>query len=277
MDAVASRVYIGDLHGRLWKFITNALSTPILFADLGAGQPIAVPVALPKLPVTTAGVPYVFAESGAESRAYGADSWLAPASGQFRYFGLRDDAPDDDATPPSVADSCPAPPAPVVPPPNGACLWTGEFTTATAAMGGDFRGTAQPATVYQTDLVGRVFFVGTRFVPPPPQSPLSTPVPPFPCQSRFDSIVFALGAETGLAAYDLNASGDDAYVVFDNSRIVGVTMDVDPVAGYSVPRFDEGLNRGGAQPAPAGRKGQRPPLGSDVISATALTGPRVCR
>lgn len=272
IGAVASRVYIGDLHGRLWKFVTSALTTPILFADLGADQPIGAPVALIKLPADATGKPHIFAEAGNDSRAHGVNTWEAPTTGQFRYFGLRDDAADGDTTPSAVAQSC----TPTVQLP---CLYTGEFEAA-APMGGDFRGTAQPATSYTTSLNGVVFLVGTRFVPPPPKSPLSTPVPPYPCRSRFDSIVYALQADSGAAAFDLNLNGDDAYVVFDNSRIVAVTVDVDPVnPSGSSPRLDEGTSGGGCgggNPPPP-PPGPRPALGSDVVSDTSLTGSLVCK
>lgn len=269
-----SRVYIGDLHGRLWKFVTSALSVPVLFADLGVDQPVGTAVALLKLPADDTGKPYVFANTGNDSRARGVQSWEAPTTGQFRYFAFRDDASDGDTTPPATAQSC----TPTVQLP---CIWTDELK-GTPQFGGDFRGTVQPATVMAQDtlgnILGRVFFAGTRFVPPV-GSLLSTPVPPYPCRSRFDSIAFALGAETGGAGFDLNEGGvDDRYIVLDNAKIVAVSIIVDPVGGGSRPHLDDGLRKPNITPTPP-EMGPRPVLGSSVTvpAGTTITGSTVCK
>ena len=113
----------------------------------------------------------------------------------------------------------------------------------------------QPATAYSetastgTAVVGRVFFGGTRFNPP--GSAFAPPVPPFPCRSSFDSILYALGAQSGLAAYNL-AFGN-AYEIFQDSRIVAISTQAAP--GASVLAKDEGLSKVG-QPVQA-----PPPMG----------------
>ena len=106
----------------------------------------------------------------------------------------------------------------------------------------NFRGTVQPATAYSEAAsgAGRVFFGGTRFNPP--NSTYAPPVPPFPCRSSFDSILYALGAQSGLAAYDL-AFGN-AYQIFQDSRIVAISTQAAP--GASVLAKDEGLSKTGA-------------------------------
>jgi hypothetical protein len=68
----------------------------------------------------------------------------------------------------------------------------------------------------------------------------------------FDSIIYALGAETGQPAYDLNSAGDDAYRIFRDSRIAAITMQADPDPGRGGSSFtpDEGLMKGTPKPPP---------------------------
>ena len=90
-----------------------------------------------------------------------------------------------------------------------------------------FRGTVQPAVAFNdpdpmvtNDESARVFFAGTRFNPPStPNAP-----PPPPCVSSFDSVLFAVGAETGGAAYDLNAVGDDRSIQLNRQRVQAVRV-----------------------------------------------------
>ena len=91
-----------------------------------------------------------------------------------------------------------------------------------------------------------MFFGGTRFNAP--NTTYAPPVPPFPCRSSFDSILYALGAQSGLAAYDL-AYGN-AYQIFQDSRIVAVSTQAAP--GASMLAKDEGLSKTGQpiQPPP---------------------------
>jgi hypothetical protein len=137
-----------------------------------------------------------------------------------------------------------------------------------------FRGTVQPTSAVECSepltgskcngkLLQRVFFGGTRlslpntkFAPPTPLACGCTADPNidtcdpnektccgYPCRSQFDSILYAVGVVTGQAAYDLNASGDDAYRIFRDSRITAITIDADPDPGRggSVFSADEGL------------------------------------
>jgi hypothetical protein len=55
----------------------------------------------------------------------------------------------------------------------------------------------------------------------------------YPCRSSFDSIIYALGAVTGGAAYDLNASGDDAFRIFKDERLAALKITAPPVTGQT--------------------------------------------
>ena len=86
-----------------------------------------------------------------------------------------------------------------------------------------FRGTVQPATAYSDDRAraagdGRARVLRRHALQRARTRPFAPPVPPFPCRSSFDSILYALGAQSGLAAYNL-AFGN-AYQIFQDSRIV---------------------------------------------------------
>jgi hypothetical protein len=259
-NSPATRVYIGDLHGRLWKFLTTRPGQAIQFADLGADQPVATPVAL----LAINSKPFIFVTTGNESRAN------PTTSGQFKNFAFRDDQLDTDFSSPATLASCGA--TDTLP-----CLFDKTFEP-------QFRGTVQPATVFGRDatgqLAGRVFYVGTRFVPPPPESTLSTRVPPYPCKSRFDSILFALGAESGLAAFDLNTSASqDEFTILDNSRIVGASVIVGPAGQGAMLNLDEGLAGTGAPANEPPAKGTRPPdpAGRPVFTSLLRQASTVCR
>src|SRR4029453_8604497 len=110
-------------------------------------------------------------------------------------LGVRDDAPDA------------PPPVPPTLTQNGFAVFPPMQSLFVIPFQPQFRGTVQPATAYSetastgTATVGRVFFGGTRFNPP--GSAFAPPVPPFPCRSSFDSILYARGAQSGLRAHHL--------------------------------------------------------------------------
>ena len=258
-SAFLTRVYIGDTHGRVWKFLTAAPNVAIPFADLGADQPVGTAAALIGLPPyieggTTNPVPYVHVTSGNDSRA----------AGPFKIFAFRDDGVDTD-----TATGTPTPENGVTAFRPAFSLYTRTFDQGTpdANCGytteAIFRGTVQPATTYERvgatppgTLVGRVFYGGTRLSLPnskfAPPTPLACGQGSYPCRSQFDSIVYALGTETGEAAYDLNAAGDDAYRVFRDSRLVAISLqaDPDPGRGGSSVNLDEGLIKTVPKPPP---------------------------
>jgi hypothetical protein len=293
----SSRVYVGDLHGRLWKFLTRYPDVAIPAADLGADQPVGTAVALlaeqidPLNPDQNTMIPNIFVSSGADSRA----------PGPFRNFSLLDKGVDTDATTSgtrvvtspidgaAVTGFLPVEPQFVLTYDQGApaidCGITAEAV---------FRGTVQPTSAVECSepLVGakctgtllqRVFYGGTRLSLPNTKFAPSTPLAcgcaadpaidscdpneqvccGYPCRSQFDSILYAVGVETGDAAYDLNASGDDAYRIFRDSRISAVSFTASVSGGGSTFVADEGLIKGTPKPPPP------PGVPPTVTSATA--------
>lgn len=234
-----TRVYVGDLHGRLWKFLSSAPSQALLLADLGADQPVGTAAALLGLSAATGAPakPYVFVTSGNDSRA----------TGTFKIFGFKDDGDDTTATYGSATATTD---------PGVRVYSPAVYQFSRAFDLPNFRGTIQPATALTIGGNGRVFFGATRFnLPGSPEAP-----PPFPCRSSFDSLIFALGAQTGGAAYDLNSSGDDAYLLFTNSRKTAIQVIKQPTPPSAPPgtrgkgmlMIDEGLMASGSvQPPPA--------------------------
>jgi hypothetical protein len=97
-----------------------------------------------------------------------------------------------------------------------------------------FRGTVQPATAFNTNGFARVFYAGTRF----------NQVTATTCASTFDSVIFALQAANGLAAYDLSAGADKRSVTITNQRVNAIQV----VGGQLV--VDMGLGAQNAPPPP---------------------------
>jgi hypothetical protein len=272
---VSTRVYVGDLHGRVWKFLTASPDVAIPFADLGADQPIATAVALLAEGTDPAtNVPFVLVSTGADNRASGPS--------YFRSFSLRDNGTDTSTvTTGTVTD-------------DGVTTFTpAEKLFARTFDQGDpeancgypteavFRGTIQPAGAVECsvplagngkcpgDILERVFFGGTRLSLPntqfAPPTPLSCGTGEYPCRSQFDSVLYALGAITGQAAYALNSTGDNAYRIFRDSRIVAISMQADPDPGRGGSSFiaDEGLVKGTPKAPPP------PGVPPSATSATA--------
>lgn len=172
---LATRMFVPDLHGRIWRFDTenwNATTAAAPFFDFGPAHPIGVPLALLNYKNTAAGdtvnMPYIFGETGNDQRTQ-----PPPA---FKLFALRErsDGTAERAFPDVTL------PAEATSPRDPTLVY--------------YRGTAQPATAFNKNGFGRVFYLGTVFKPcvDPP----------------FESALFALTAATGEAAYDLN-NGDD--------------------------------------------------------------------
>jgi hypothetical protein len=224
-----TRVYVGDIHGRVWRLMTNTPGAPpLLFGDLGANQPVGNAAALLDYAGTTGSKrPHVFVEAGNDNRVTPPPANTPP----FRLYGLRD---DDSAVDPNAGDGVNGP---------ATVLFSIDLPNG-------YRGTTQPATAFADEFgqLGRVFFAGTRFnLPGTPDAP-----PPPPCRSSFDSIIFALAAESGNAAYDLNASGDDRFTEIDEQRVQAVR-----VAGGRLV-VDTGLGAQQAPPPPAPPQPQPP-------------------
>ena len=267
--APLTRVYVGDLHGRLWKLLSASPGVAIPFADLedpaggGAPQPVGTAASLIGLPPGTPPVtPYVFVTTGNDNRE----------SGPFLVAAFRDDGDDTNTTvggtvaANNVKSFLPA-----------VSLFTrlfdqGPVVNASAPTPFPvFRGTAQPATAFTDDSPPEavVFFAGTRFNPPLSAfAPLPVPGNPatYPCRSTFDSIIYSLQAKTGSAAYDLNNTGDDAYQIRTDSRIVGVGTEAGQ--GGSFFTADEGLYKPGKPVDPP------PPAGVPGTTTTANVRPQ---
>lgn len=255
--AAVTRFYIGDIHGRLWKLLAADPNVAIPVADFGADQPIGTAASLLGMPPSPdTPVPYIFLSSGNDSRV---------EEGPFKNFAFRDDGTD---TQTAVGTAVTENEVEVYRPvyslftrafdqgdPEAECGYTEEAW---------FRGTVQPAAAFEcpsgvgncSPILGRVFLAGTRLSEPntryAPPTPFACGGPFYPCRSQFDSIIYALGATTGLAAYDMNASGDDAYRIFRDSRIVAIGMQGDPDPGRGGSSFtaDEGLVKTVPKPPP---------------------------
>ncbi len=261
-----TRVYVGDLHGRVWKMLTALPNTVIPVADLGADQPVGVAASLlgiphtenPAQPPPPGQMPYVFVTAGADSRA----------GGPFRVFTFRDEGSLTDTTTSGTVDNGDG--VVTFPPSVHVFHRTYDEGDPMAACGYQvaavFRGTLQPSVTFDASYdasgqitgapMGRVFFGGTRLSLPntefAPPTPLACGTGVYPCRSQFDSILYLLSAKSGLAAYDMNASGDDAYRIFRDSRIaaIGMQADPDPASGGSRFNPDQGQIRGTPAPPP---------------------------
>jgi hypothetical protein len=219
----AGRVYVADLYGRFWKFLVAAPDVPLPGADLGADQPVAVAASALGLPPNDPhAIPYVYVTSGDDARA----------AGTFKNFGFQDNGDEVTTTvDPPVSQ-------------NGIRVYPPIQSNFVIDFEPGFRGTTQPATAYsETEgttgsfIGGRVFFVGTRFNAP--NTTYAPPVPPYPCRSSFDSIIYPLGAESGLSAYQI-ASGNN-YVIFQDSRLAAISTEASPVGSQLAK--DEGLSK----------------------------------
>jgi hypothetical protein len=124
-------------------------------------------------------------------------------------FGLRDDDLQSDPNSDDVA-------GPVT------RLFSVPF--ALPSRGEGYRGNAQPATAFTLGPgnipLGRVFFIGTQFVPPGND-----------CSGHFDSILYALAAFSGGAAYNMPGSSDGSIAITDQRvnavRVSGGKLVVD--------------------------------------------------
>ncbi len=202
-SALTTRVYVADLHGRAWKFVAVQPDLAIPFADLGADQPVAVGAALIQPGRGTfVDLPHVYMIAGNETRA----------AGPFQLFGLYDEKPSDtDTTEPATT----------------AILFTRTLQPTGAGVG-SFRGTLPPVTFYNNAGEARVAYGATRFNAP--GSPDAPAVPPYPCRSSFDSVVYGLKSESGSGAYNLPQDGGAAQFI-QGARILSLAMIPDPPTG----------------------------------------------
>lgn len=227
-----SRIYIPDIHGRIWKFDTSSGGQ---FADLGPTQPFGNAVSLLKLGSDG----YVFAESGNDNRV--PDGLVPP----FRAYGFQDTEGDGGFTLP------------------GTIAFTLDFP-APGPSNVPFRGTSQPATAFNDQGKGRVFFAGTRF------NPAGTN-----CLSSYDTILYGVGAQTGAAVYDFDNNGSaDLYTILTGNKAPGVAT----TGGQVVLGSSGTLSNPPAPPPPpgAGFPPPAPPTPATIVTTGIGFAAGVC-
>ena len=120
---------------------------------------------------------------------------------------------------------------------------TGLFTKPLSGTLFGYRGTAQPATAFNATGLGRVFFIGTKFT--------DRNVAGGDCTTRFDSVLFALGAVSGNAVYDLDSSG----AVTSGDESVAISGKVNAIRGslgqIVLDKGEVSSSTGGVQAPPA--------------------------
>ena len=246
-----TRVYIPDLHGRIWKFPASSNA----WANLGPTQPFGNAMALLKLPDGTQEL--VFAESGNDPRV------PVGQNPPFQAFGFSDKGSD---------------------PINGAATAATNFVLPfTGPNNTQFRGTVQPTTGFAADpanpaqTVGRVFFAGTRYIP----DLLGNG-----CASTFETLLFARGASSGGAAYDFTGnanvtSGGAGFATMIGNKTTGIQV----VAGQVIVGESGGIAGTGTTNAPpgpppppgAGMPPPAPPAPPFLITLGLKPSSAVCR
>jgi len=247
-----TRVYIPDLHGRIFKFPVGS------WGQFGETQPFANAVALLKLPDNSKEL--VFAESGNDPRV---PLGLNPP---FRAYGFDDKDGTMNGTPTASVIAGSTFPKDFVNPSNTSVR---------------YRGTVQPTTGFADDpslgKVGRVFFAGTRYIPDLTGNG---------CVSTFESILFAFGAVTGGAAYDFGGnanvtSGGAGYATMIGNRTTGIQV----VGGQVIVGQSGGIAAGGTTQNPpgpppppgAGMPPPAPPTPPFLITLALKPSSAVCR
>jgi hypothetical protein len=158
---------------------------------------------------------------------------------QFRIYGIED--PEGDGGNTLLAGS--------IAPPRG---FTFEYPDL-------FRNRTQPAVAFNVAGNGRVFFVGQRF------NPASAA-----CITSFDTLLFALGAESGAYIYDFDGSGGaDPYTIKTGT----------PPGSVSVQggRVEVATLGGQPSPTPFSKPSPAPPEEPQIITHSQTIGSPVCR
>lgn len=238
--STASLVYVGDLHGRMWKFITNSpgLGLTKIQPDSGAfsdspDQPIGNAAALLNINNT----PHVYWETGNDLRVQ-----VPP---NFRLIAMRDVGADANAE--RDADG----------------LFRFDLENAFAG----YRGTAQPATAFNAQGLGRAFFVGTKFT--------DQNVAGGNCRSRFDSVIFAVGAVSGDAVYNLdNSGGFDREIGLAGTKVNAIRAALGQVV---LDQGDVGNKPPVPPPAPAAAPTANEGSSGEVRLVRLKAGSAVCR
>jgi hypothetical protein len=244
-ETPSTLVYFNDIHGRLYRVKTDDPGTVTLLGDVNGNantvnHPLGVsPSLLFYGEPSQQEYPHIYIESGNDNRIFSPEA-NPPTTPPFKAWALVD---KDLTSDPDGGDGVDGPVE---------VLFTKDFPDL-------YRGTAQPATAFTESGFGRVFFVGTRFNPPGTQF---APPPP-PCRSSFDSILFALGAGTGNAAYDLNSGADsDEYIEYRDEQLKSVQTQGGQVI------VDRGLNTSAPTPPPPDQIA--PPIDGSVFAGLSV-------
>jgi hypothetical protein len=127
-----------------------------------------------------------------------------------------------------------------------------------------FRGTAQPATAFNATGFGRVFFIGTKFT--------DANVAGGDCASSFESVLFALGAVSGGAVFDLDSSG----TVTAGDKSVMIAGKVNAIRGslgqIVLDKGEVGSTTGGVQAPPAPPAPTQAPTTNEGSSGEVFVG-----
>ena len=234
-----TRVFFPDIQGRIWKVTVNGAPVQGNFLDAGPGQPFANPVSLLKID----GVGLRLRQLGQrQPRAglRGAVQDVRPQGPRWRRFRERGCHP-----------RAPRPPS------RSTSRRRDRLLSSSEARPSPRRRTTRP--------INLGFFEGTRFNPAGAAS----------CQSSFDTILFAVRALSGGAAYDFNNDGTaDMYTVFAQTKDMGIQ-----VAGGSLYRSASGSL--GAAPSPTPDPNPTPtpapPKPAYIVQTALRSGSPVCR
>ena len=182
-----TRVYIGDVQGRIWKLVTKDQDTANwtlgVFAELGTDQPITAPLSL--VPDLNAKQIYVMAGTGGDQRV---DATVT----DFKFVGLRDDDVEGDNN--------------LQYPLGSAGLW--ERT-----LNPEERVYVAPAVIGQISNATPpiVFFAASK-----PTFNTAT------CEGEFFSSLWAVEIFGGLAYVDLDGTGVGDNVDLGQSKVTGI-------------------------------------------------------
>jgi hypothetical protein len=244
-DGPATAAFVGDLHGRLFRFAATNLSTATPLKDFGTNQPIGVAVSALDLSDGTVNRPHVYGVTGNDNRIFVSKDTLV-ATPPFKMFGLRDDGGS------TITE-----------------LFSPTSTTGTIDFPERFRGSTQPLVAnVGTGDANIVFFIGTQF-DPAGTSPDATQDK---CVSSFDSILFAVGAVSGNAAYDLQTGAtDDRSAIWRGQKVQNLTARGGKVV------LDTGLQAGSAPPPPPPPAPQSNSAFASVSTTATRYGSPVCK
>lgn len=234
-----TRVYVPDLHGRLWRYSVVSNLPGVLF-NAGVDQPFAHGPALMKIN----GLPSVFIESGDDNR-------IPESEAPFKMYGLTDTLADTFAAPGTLATLIPA--------------FTIDFPSSPPSNV-PFRGTVQPAAAFNAQTQPRVFYAGTRFNPAGVSGS---------CISSFDTILFAVSGNTGGAVYDFTGdSTADLSTIIQGNRTTGISV----VGGTAVLGESGSLgNAPTPTPDPSPTPTPAPPKPAYISQLNQKTNSPVCR